>query len=485
MSTSDAAVVAQLAQQIGLVTENQLVDVWDEVGKNADPIKLLIDLERKGLLTPWQSQKLLKGDKEGYYLGGYRILYKIASGSFGRVHRADDPRSGRIVAIKILRRRWSEDPQKIEAFYREGKVGMTLQHPNIVEILNVNQDAGSGQHFIVMEFVEGGNLREILASCKKLEPVKALKLLEDAVSGLTYAFSKGLTHRDIKLTNILVSSQGVAKLVDFGLARICTDEKEQVDRTVDYAGLERLTSVKTGDVRSDIYFLGCVLYEMLSGRSPLEMTRDRNARMNPRRFTEVTPLTRKELDAPPGVFQLVETMMSLEPNRRYQTPSQLLEVVRNLRHELEGGTTGSGGPSGVFVVESDERLQEAIRSKFKELGFRVFMAVDPARALDRFRQQPFQGLVVDVGTVGEDGLHVFDRIMVEADKIGARLAGIVILSEEQADWKQRIRPRAGSAVMVRPVTLKQLHRKLQELMGLEGQAPAAAQTPPSPPPATP
>lgn len=469
MTPSDAAAVAQQAQQHGLVTESQLIEVWDDVGKNADPVKLLVALERKGILTPWQSQKLLKGDQDGYFLGGYRILYKIASGSFGRVHRADDPRTGRIVAVKILRRRMSEIPEKIEAFYREGKVGMTLQHPNIVEILAVNQDAGTGQHFIVMEFVEGGNLREILTSCKKLEPVKALKLLEDAVAGLAYAFSKGLTHRDIKLTNILVSSQGVAKLVDFGLARIYADDKEQVDRTVDYAGLERLTGVKYGDVRSDIYFLGCVLYEMLSGRSPLEMTRDKNARMNPRRFTDVKPLTRADLDAPPAMFQLVETMMSLQPNRRYQTPSQLLDVVRNLRHELESGTAGTPGPPGVFVVEADERLQEAIRTKFKELGYRVFMAIDPVRALDRFRQQPFQGLVIDAGTVGEDGLVIFERLMAEADKIGARLAGVVILSEEQADWQARVRQRPTAAAMVRPVTLKQLHKKLRELMGLQNE----------------
>src|SRR5205823_5387584 len=230
--------------------------------------------------------------------------------SFGRVFRADDPRSGRIVAVKVLRRRHGEKPEKIESFLREGKVGMTLQHPNIVEIINVGQDSATGQYFMVMEFVEGGNLREILSSCKKLEPPKALKLMEDCANGLTYAFSKGLTHRDIKLTNILVSSQGIAKLVDFGLARIYADEEEKVDRTVDYAGLERLTGVKTGDIRSDIYFLGCVLYEMLSGRSPLEMTRDRHARMNPRRFTEVKPLTRAEVDAPLAVLQLVETMMS-------------------------------------------------------------------------------------------------------------------------------------------------------------------------------
>src|SRR6266511_958742 len=130
MTPTDAAAVAQLAQQHGLVTESQLIEVWDEVGKSAEPLKLLIALERKGLLTPWQSQKLLKGDQEGFFLGGYRILYKIASGSFGRVYRADDPQTGTVVAIKVLRRKWTDDRHSVDLFEREGKMGMTLRHPN-------------------------------------------------------------------------------------------------------------------------------------------------------------------------------------------------------------------------------------------------------------------------------------------------------------------------------------------------------------------
>jgi CheY-like chemotaxis protein len=472
MSIPDSAKVAQLLLRLGLVTEDQLREVWEEIGKHADANQLLGALERKAIITPLHSSKLLKGDEDGYFLGGYRLLYKIASGSFGRVFRADDPASGRVVAIKVLRHRWSEDQQRIDLFNREGKVGMSLKHPNIVEILAVNRDGTTGQYYIVMEFVEGGNLREILASCKSLEPLKSIKLLEDATNGLVYAYSKGLTHRDIKMSNILVSSQGVAKLVDFGLANVFSSsggyEEEQVDRTVDYAGLERLTSVKHGDVRSDLYFLGCVLYEMLSGRSPLEMTRDRNARMNPRRFTEVLPLRKSDVDAPPSVFALVETMMSLQPTRRYQTPSQLLEAIRTVRRELEGGG-GPSGPPAVFVVESDERLQEAMRAKLKDLGFRVFMAFDPARALDRFLQHPYPGLVVDAGTTGEEGLHYFDRIMAEAEKHGFPCGGVLILSEEQADWQLRVRARSNAAVMIRPVTLKQLHRKLRKVMGLPAE----------------
>src|SRR5205814_275606 len=241
------------------------------------------------------------------------ILYKIASGSFGRVYRADDAQTGIVVAIKVLRRKWSDDKHSIDLFEREGKLGMSMRHPNVVEILAVNRDVVSKQYYIVMEFIEGGNLRDFLAIRKKLEAAEALRILEDATSGLSYAYSRGLTHRDIKLTNILISSQGHAKLVDFGLAdanNAPIRDESHVDRTVDYAGLERATGVPPGDVRSDIYFLGCVLYELLTGRSPLPATNNPKERMRRERFINVEPIGRDEVTGPPSLFRLVEHMMS-------------------------------------------------------------------------------------------------------------------------------------------------------------------------------
>src|SRR5262249_27088439 len=270
-------------------------DIWDDLGQRGGEAEPFLKVaQRKGSLTPWQSSKLLKGDKDGYFLGGYRILYKIASGSFGRVFRADDPRTGRIVAIKVLRRKWSDDKHSIELFEREGRLGMALTHPNIVQILAINRDIASQQYYIVMEFIEGGNLRDILTIRKKISPQDTLKILEEVTHGLVFALSKGITHRDMKLTNILISTQGEAKLVDFGLAgvmgRSLIKEDAAVDRTVDYAGLEKLTNVPHGDTRSDIYFLGCVAYEMFTGRAPLERTKNAAARMQRDRYINIEPI---------------------------------------------------------------------------------------------------------------------------------------------------------------------------------------------------
>ena len=122
MSKPDAAELGHRAVKFGLVSLTQLEEARDEVGSKAtDPQAVLRVLERKAYVTPFQSHKLLKGDTDGYFLGGYRLLYRIASGSFGRVFRADDPASGRVVAVKVLRRRWTEDPKTVESFYREAR----------------------------------------------------------------------------------------------------------------------------------------------------------------------------------------------------------------------------------------------------------------------------------------------------------------------------------------------------------------------------
>ncbi|MFO0931034.1 MAG: serine/threonine-protein kinase, partial [Gemmataceae bacterium] len=361
---------------------------------------------------------------------------------------------------------------RIDLFIREGKVGLTLKHPNIVEVIAINQDPATRQYYIVMEFVEGGNLREILQIRKTLAVPESLKIIEDAASGLAYAYSRGITHRDIKLTNLLISSQGEAKLVDFGLAQMFAalgKADEQVDRTVDYAGLEKATGVKSGDVRSDIFFLGCVFYEMLTGRPPLEMTKDRHARMQARRFMDVKSLTQGEINAPAAVYGLCDSMMAFDPQRRFQTPSQLVDAVKAARRDVGGGATAAaagsknGASKTIFLVEANQRLQEALREQFRELGYRVLLAVDPIRALDRFRQQPYEALIVDVGTVGDDGLLVFEKVMQEAGTRQFQCSGVVILSEEQGRLAGRVVSRPNSAVLVRPVTLKQLRKKLEEL----------------------
>lgn len=470
----DAIAVSNLAVRMGLLTPEQVLVGWEELGKKggeADPF--LSVMQRRGFLTPLQAHKLRRLDRDGYDLGGYRMLYRIKAGTFGRVYRAENPQSGEVAAIKVLRRKWAENPHNIELFEREGRLGMTLEHENIVKILSVSHDMASKQFYIVMEFVEGGDLRDLLAirNPKKLDPDHALKILEDVTAGLQFALSKGITHRDMKLTNVLLSSHGTAKLVDFGLAgawgKAAENEESNVDRTVDYAGLERATNVPPGDTRSDIYFLGCVAYEILTGRAPLKSTRNPRSRMHKERFTNIAPILPIEVGGRLDVIRLVDTMMSLNPHERFQTPSQLMEAIRDVRRGRTPGQVGtpSKNQKTVFVIERDDTLMNVLREKLRAKGLRVLISVDPIRALERFRQKPFEILIIDASTTGEEGLLFFDRIMNEGFKHNVSVHGILMLGEEQTAWKTRVTDRPNQTILVQPVKLRHLLHKISEIAG--------------------
>jgi serine/threonine protein kinase len=496
--TLDASGIGQLAIRLDLLTEDRVRELIIELDDKHAPAEALVRLaERKGWLTPWQGGRLLKGDLDGYFLGGYRLLYKIASGSFGRVYRGDDPRTGQIVAVKVLRNKWTMDKQKVDLFMREGKLGMTIRHPNIVSVLAVNQDNKTGQFFIVMEFVEGGNLRDILSIRKKLDTDESLRILEECAAGLAYSYSRGLTHRDIKPTNILISAQGVAKLVDFGLAEISSTpvsgaihlerkvaEDVAVDRTVDYAGLEKATGQKPGDVRTDIFFLGCVLYECLTGYPLMPATKDRQVKMQARRYQDVEDTLAKngpDHGIPLPLMKVIAKMVAFEPKERFQTPQQMYEAIQTVRAELGGAVVGRKitrvpvGAKTLFVVEANEKLQNAFRDKFKTHGYRVLLSIDPEQALRRYQQQPYHALIIDAGTVGHDGVKAFNRVIREAESMNLNVGAVLIVNEDEIGWAAEAVEGTHSATLVRPITMKQLLEKVYAITpGTEDEVPPEA-----------
>ena len=308
-------------------------------------------LLRGEYMTNYQLERLVKGETAGYFYGPYKVLYAVGAGTFARVFRAVHRQTGEIVALKVLRKKFS-DPSKPEQFkqasqfMREGKLGLTLRHPNIVPVYDVATDGRS--FYLVMEFVEGWNLRDIVRIRKKIEPLQATRLMMEMVEGLRYAFEHGLTHRDLKLNNVLVTSAGQAKLVNFGLASLDENFADGMNedipntRTIDYAALERATGVRKDDTRSDIFFMGCIFYNILTGEAPLLETTDKLQRMNKQRFLEVIPIQQRDPTLPHWVCTVVTKAMMLDVFRRYQSPAAMLaDLAIAERQLIEGGDASS------------------------------------------------------------------------------------------------------------------------------------------------
>ena len=482
--------VAQRAFDLNLVDERQLQEVWGQVGTrqvSGEEFQQL--LLRRDLLTNYQTKLLERGETTGYFYGDYKILYLIGTGTFARVYRACHRTTGEIVAVKVLRRKFSDDKEQADRFYREGQMGATLKHPNIVPIMEVHSDKST--HYLVMKFVEGRNLREFIKIRKKFEPLQAAQLVADIAAGLSYAFARGICHRDLKMSNVIVSSTGTAMLLDFGLAggdKNLSDDaiaKLQNPRTIDYAGLERATGVRKDDQRSDIYFLGCIFYHMLTGQPPLVETRDRIQRLSRTRFTEITPILKHEPTLPKPIVQVVNRAMELNVDARYQSPGEMVAELKAAINKLNDPAAASddeesGKPAApaapqrtLMFVESNVALQDILRQRLKNSGYRVLVTADPDRALSRFtaENKAADGVIFSTGELGDSALQAFNRFA-EGEHT-REIPAVLLLGEHHLDWKPQAKLAGHRAVLGMPIKLRQIREVLAKLVPLSATSESA------------
>ncbi|MBI3466367.1 MAG: protein kinase [Planctomycetes bacterium] len=473
MATLSPVDVVHNAQRVGIITLEHLRECWDELGsQNAPPVDLFRLLQRKGYLTTFQIDRLKKNETSGYFYSNNKVLYKIASGGFARVYRGINLHTGEPVAIKVLRQRWANDKSSLDAFYHEGKVGQALRHPNIVRIDEVT--GRDTTHFIVMEFIEGGNLRDLLKiRGGQLPHAEAIRLMHDAIQGLHYAYEEGVAHRDIKLSNLLASTQGTLKLVDFGLASVHKSEQRAEEahgqRTVEYGALERTTGVPKGDPRSDIFFLGTAFYQMVSGVSPIPEKRTREDRMLRSRLDNIRPIREIDADVDTILADIIDRMMALDPYQRYQTPQEVIYALAPLvgaapAPAQEARTNDRGRTRTILFVEADAGLQDAVREKLHALGYRVLITSDPRRGVERFEEQPMDCVIVDCETTGKPGLNAFLDMEASARNKKMSWSGVVMLTAEQSEWVDRVPGDGRSVAMVKPITMRQLKDQVQELV---------------------
>jgi serine/threonine protein kinase len=472
MLSRSADDLSHLLVRLHLLTPQQADDCLAEIGpRRADDHELLRILERRNLLTPYQIGQLRRNETDTLVLGDYKLLYRNASGSFARVFRAASISDGRMVGVKVLRQRWAKDPSVVSQFHREAELCKRLRHKNIVPIYEVGRQGDN--HFFTMEFVEGGNLRELITSRRKFSPEEATRCALEMAEGLEYALRIGITHRDLKLTNVLMGTDGVAKLVDFGLAGndgapIARDD-EASQRALEYAAIEKATGAPDNDPRSDLFFLGAIYYELLTGVPPYPRTRDRGARKQISRYENVRPLRSVEPGVPDRVAEIVERLMEINPANRYQTPTELIRELRIALNELHPGSAPAAGDNGnpsqsptVLCIEGRVKNQNTLRDNLSKHGFRVLLTGDVQRAMNRLRTNPPDAVVLMGEAIGDDVVSVYQQVVQLSRQFP--LSGIVVLSGRQAHLKEDCPPTGSTSVLIQPVTMRNLRREVQRLL---------------------
>ncbi|HZZ29687.1 MAG TPA: serine/threonine-protein kinase [Pirellulales bacterium] len=469
--------IGQAAFDRDLIDEHELRTVLAESGSlECDPEQIKQSLVRRELVTNYQLEKLLRGDRSGFFYGKYKVLYQIGSGTFARVFRAVHRETGEVRAVKVLRARHFAIPEMREQFLREGEMGCTLRHPNIVPIYEAAATAGAC--YIVMEFIEGRNLREHLRVRSHLKPEEAIRLTVDICRGLDYAFQRGISHKDLKSSNVLISSLGQAKLLDFGLAGADPNSSDtelaklENPRTIDYAALERCTNVRKDDMRSDIFFLGCILYNMLSGKPALEETQDRLARLSRNRFEAMAPIAKLMPELPGEIVAIVNKSAQFYPDQRYQTPAEMLQDLLRVSHRRAAGANGkahdASGGSGkqrtLMIVEPNFQAQESLRNHFKQKGFRVLVTADPLRPSSLFtdNHQPADCVIFSTSNLGEEALEAFNHF--GEKETTKTVPAILLLGPRHQDMAAQAQTADHRATVTTPIKMKHLLRLFDEMM---------------------
>jgi serine/threonine protein kinase len=297
----------------------------------------------------------------GERVGRYEILCSLGAGGMGQIYLARDAQLGRNIALKLISQEFATDPRRVLRFEQEARAASALNHPNVCVIHEIGI-TDQGRHFIAMEYIQGATLRDHLAN-GPLKPLEALQITVQVGAALASAHAVGIVHRDIKPENIMLRPDGYVKVVDFGLAKLTEGMQEQrppgeaqtivrteprtLMGTVKYMSPEQLRE-EAVDERTDVWSLGVVLYEMLTGATPFE-ARSRNDSVASILKAGPVQLTFPE-EVPSGYREIVKKALEKDCGERYQTTSKLISDLSSLKRKIE--RNGENGSATVGILKS-------------------------------------------------------------------------------------------------------------------------------------
>ncbi len=330
-----------LVRKSGLVPADRLAPVLRKFPDPDDtPVRQLADeLVRAGLLTFFQAKQIQQGRYKRFQIASkYRLLELLGVGGMGAVYLCEHEYMKRLVAVKVLPvDKIASDPTALDRFYREARAVAALSHPNVVQAFDI--DKFDTVHFLVMEYVDGSSLQDIIAGYvgrkQRFDPVRAVHYIAQAAAGLQHAGAVGLIHRDIKPGNLLLDRSGLVKVLDLGLARFFDHRHDGLTErfddkcvlgTADYLAPEQVTNDNPVDVRADVYGLGGTLYFLLTGSSPFPDGTVAQ-KLIAAQTQKPKPVATFRPDVPPALVAILDKMMAKNPADRYQTMADVIDAL--------------------------------------------------------------------------------------------------------------------------------------------------------------
>ena len=328
--------VGKIVVETGLATRTEIEFCREQQKQASDPNQrsltdLLVD---NNFVTPNQVKRIRSqiDDRKSSQLPGYQLLGKLGKGAMATVYKARQISLDRIVAIKVLPRKLSENPEFVDRFYKEGKAAARLSHNNIVQAIDV-ACAPDGYHYFVMEYIEGKTLYDIMQEGHAFTEAEALDIGIQMADALAHAHRRSLIHRDVKPKNIILTPNGVAKLTDLGLAR-ATDDKLAAEMeagkaygTPYYISPEQIRGEVDIDFRADIYSLGATIYHLVTGHPPFEGDTPA-AVMHKHLKQPLVPADHINTALSAGIGEVIDVAMAKKREDRYASTEDMLEDLR-------------------------------------------------------------------------------------------------------------------------------------------------------------
>ncbi|MEI8021947.1 MAG: response regulator [Schlesneria sp.] len=452
----------------GILNDESMAESCHELEKRGDSLtqeNLLSQLTATGKLTPFQAEEVRQGRANHLLIGNYLVLSRLGEGGMGTVYKALHRRMQRLVAIKVIRKDVATR-DFITRFRREIQLLARLNHPNMV--IAYDSDQCLMGEFLVMEYVEGIDLAEVLKRSGTLSLAESISAVRQAALALDYAHRQGIVHRDIKPANLLRDVSGAVKVVDLGLARLAEWEGAKgleltqmgtVTGTVDYMSPEQAETPLSVDLRSDIYSLGCTLFYLLTG-GPVFTKSSLVARVMAHRNDPPPKLNFVRKDLPQGLDAIFQKMVAKAPNDRYSSMQEVVDALDKLDRSLKDHqATQYINPQDIaqhwmperarVLLVEQSRLQSGVIGKIlAEIGVaNVHFVATGKEALEQFSTYSPTVVLSSMKLSDMSGLELAARIR---DSIRCPDTGIILMTGD--DWnsdRQSAAKRLGRTQMIR------------------------------------
>lgn len=454
--------LVHLTEKLGLIAPNIAEEVLALIGSGNNK---LIDpniLIQNNYLTAWQIRKIVAGDGAMLLFNGYQLLSPIGLGKLGRIYKAKKIETNEIVALKVLRKRHATNNSETLRFLRQGEILKDLNHPNIVKTLDLFPGTKNIPPYLALEWIKGGSIYDWLEIKTFLSCPEACLIMEEICKAFLYLQKMGISHGNFSGAKVLLDNTSHPKINNFRHGTIFDPATGQIKNqgilSFDYKGLEKHTNAVSTNSQPDIFFVGCLFYHLLTGKSPLPNSFQKRKEMYNGEEFKFNFHKEFEKTLPSEVLPIIKNMISIDPKSRYSDFLQVQIAIQSIRKKIHAEYIINQAENGstIFLVIRNDKKRQLIKAYMQNRGFRILQANNLEQALDVYNREPFKHLIIELDNYNSFK-NIFSKIINESEIRRRYLHTIFLLGKKK---QIHIPARHGNTFIETPIDFSLVLEKI-------------------------